>query len=73
MDFFVELETSIGKAKYFCKAKNKQRISDSDLSNAYVKGQSKKLPVLLLSPGDLSKKAVEMINSELKGLSFKKI
>lgn len=73
IDFIVEIPSPVGNLMYYCKAKNKARVSDSDLSNAYVKGQSKKLPVLFLSSGDLSKKAVEMINSELKGLSFKKI
>jgi len=73
IDFIVEIPSPVGNLVYYCKAKNKQRISDSDLSNAYVKGQSKKLPVLFLSSGDLSKKAAEMLNSELKGLGFKKI
>lgn len=73
IDFIVEIPSPVGNLVYYCKAKSKARVSDSDLSNAYVKGQSKKLPVLFLSYGDLSKKAVEMLNSELKGLSFKKI
>lgn len=73
IDFIVEIPSPVGNLMYYCKAKSKQRISDSDLSNAYVKGQSKKLPVLFLSSGELSKKAAEMLGSELKGLSFKKI
>ena len=72
IDFIIEISSAVGNLQYYCKAKNKKRISDSDLSNAYVKGQFKKLPVLVISNGDLSAKAQEMINKELN-LTFKKI
>src|SRR3989338_3612198 len=39
MDFIVELETSIGKAKYFCKAKNRKTVNESDLSTAMMQAQ----------------------------------
>lgn len=72
IDFVVEIPSIVGNLQYYCKAKNKKRISDSDLSNSYVKGQFRKLPVLFISTGDLSTKAQEMINKELN-LAFKKI
>lgn len=73
IDFVVELPSVVGNLQYYCKARNKKRISDSDLSQAYVKGQLKRLPVIVLSPGDLSAKAQEMIGRELSNLTFKKI
>ncbi len=73
IDFLIEIPSVMGNLQYYCKAKNKKRISDSDLSNAYVKGQFKKLPVIVLSPGELSAKAQEMINKELNNLTFKQI
>lgn len=73
IDFVVEIPSVVGNLQYYCKAKNKKRISDSDLSNAYVKGQLKRLPVLVVSTGDLSVKAQEMIGKELSNLTFKKI
>lgn len=73
IEFIVELPSVVGDLQYYCKARNKKRISDSDLSNAYVKGQLKRLPVLVLSPGELSAKAQEMIGKELGNLTFKKI
>ena len=73
IDFVVEIPSVVGSLQYYCKARNKKRISDSDLSNAYVKGQLKRLPVIVLSPGDLSAKAQEMIGRELSNLTFKKI
>ena len=73
IDFIVEIPSVVGDLQYYCKARNKKRISDSDLSNAYVKGQMKRLPVIVLSPGDLSAKAQEMVGKELNNLTFKKI
>ena len=73
LDFIVELPSVVGNLQYYCKARNKKRISDSDLSNAYVKGQLKRLPVIVLSPGELSSKAQDMIGKELSNLTFKKI
>ena len=73
IDFIVEIPSVVGNLQYYCKAKNKKRISDSDLSTAYVRGQLKKLPVLILSPGELSAKAQEMLSKELSNLTFKKV
>lgn len=73
IDFIIEIPSVMGNLQYYCKAKNKKRISDSDLSNAYVKGQFKKLPVIVLAPGELSTKADEMIKKELNNLTFKQI
>lgn len=73
IDFIIEIPSVVGSLQYYCKAKDKKRISDSDLSNAYVKGQFKKLPVIFISSGELSAKAEEMIKKELSNLTFKKI
>lgn len=73
IDFVVEIPSVVGNLQYYCKAKNKKRVSDSDLSNAYVKGQFKKLPVIFLSTGELSTKAQEMIKRELNNLTFKNV
>jgi len=73
IDFIVEVPSVVGNLQYYCKAKNKKKISDSDLSTAYVKGQFRKLPVLIVSTGDLSPKAHDMISKELNNVTFKKI
>ncbi|MBI2647508.1 hypothetical protein HYW99_03455 [Candidatus Woesearchaeota archaeon] len=73
IDFIVEIPSVVGNLQYYCKAKNKKRISDSDLSNAFVKGQFKKLPTIFISTGDLSSKAKEILEKELNNLTFKKI
>lgn len=73
IDFVVEIPSIVGNLQYYCKAKNKKRVSDSDLSSAYVKGQFKKLPVLVVSTGDLSAKAQEILAKELNVITFKKM
>lgn len=73
IDFIIEIPSVVGNLQYYCKAKNKKRISDSDLSNAYVKGQLKRLPVIVLSTGELSTKAREMLGKDLNNLTFKQI
>ncbi|MBN4049116.1 hypothetical protein JYT91_00695 [archaeon AH-315-M20] len=73
IDFVAELQTSIGNVKYFCKSKNKKRISDGDLSSAFMQAQSKGLPLLFLTKGELTKKAKEMMETGKNNILFKKI
>ncbi len=74
VDFLVALPSAVGEITYYCKAKNKKRLNESDISLVYAQGQMKKLPALLVTPGDLTKKAQEMLNSqEFKQLKVKKI
>lgn len=73
MDFIVELETSIGKAKYFCKSKNRKKITESDLSTAMMQAQSRGLPLLFVTTGKISKKATEMLNTDFKNIIYREI
>jgi len=72
IDFIIKIKSPVGDLEYFCKAKNKKRINDADLASALIQGQAKKLPVLFLTTGDLTKKAKEIIK-DLKGIKFTKI
>ena len=73
IDFLIGIQTLIGNLKYFCKSKNKRKISDADLSSAVIQSQSKNLPLLFLTNGILTKKAQEMLNNEFKNITFKRI
>jgi len=73
IEFIVKLESVVGKLEYYCRAKNKKRVSDSDLASALVQGQAKKLPVLFLITGELTKKAKEMLGKEIKGVKVVKV
>ncbi len=72
IDFIISIPSSIGELAYFCKARAKKRINDNDLSNAFVKGQLKKLPVLFLTDGELTTKAKEILERDFK-MHFKQI
>ncbi|MBI2136740.1 hypothetical protein HYU06_06740 [Candidatus Woesearchaeota archaeon] len=56
-DLIITLSTPVGQMQYFCSAKNKQKCNEGDLSAAFVQAQLKKLPLLFLSTGELTKKA----------------
>ena len=73
LDLVIEVPSAVGSLTYYCKAKSKKRISDSDLSSAFVQGQLKKLPVLFLTKGELAKKAKEMLLKEFKNIKIKQI
>jgi len=73
-EFIVDISSNVGKLKYFVKFKDKKKINEGDLSLAYHKGQNKKMPVMFLSKGELTKKANEYLEKELKGqLTFRQI
>ena len=71
-EFIVEIESSIGALTYFCHAKDKKKIGEADMSNAFVQGQLTKLPVLFLVTGTLTKQAEKMMPN-FKGVAYRKI
>ncbi len=73
IDLLVKVPSVIGKLDYLCKAKKKRKISDSDINAIFVEGQIKKLPVLFLTTGTLSKKAQEKLINEFKGVIVDRI
>ena len=72
IDYVLRLPTPVGNIVYYCKATNKKRIMDADISQAFVQGQLKKLPVLFLYSGELMLKA-KTILKELQGVTATKI
>jgi len=74
IDLILKIPSAVGNLEFYCKSKNKKSISDADVSSAIVQGQLKKLPTLLLTTGELSKKAKELLNTELhKSITIKRI
>ncbi|MBW3023174.1 hypothetical protein KY308_03655 [Candidatus Woesearchaeota archaeon] len=72
IDLILSVPSMVGSLEYYCRAKNKSRVNDADLSAAYVQGQIKKLPVMLLTPGSLTKKAEQLLEKEVK-INFVKL
>lgn len=71
-EFIVEINSCVGPLVYYCNAKDKKRVSEADLSNAFVQGQLLKLPVLFVTNGGLTKQA-EKISKDFKGIAVRKI
>ncbi len=72
-EFVIKIPSALGSLSYYCKAIDKKKCSDKDLSSAFVQGQIKKLPILFLTTGELTKKAERMMKKEFIGIVFKKI
>ena len=68
--YVARIPSQIGKLDFYVKIKNKKVITPTDLSLAYSEGQLKKLPVLFISNGVLTKKAQENLAKQFKGQVF---
>lgn len=68
VDLEISVPTAVGRVDYYCKAKNKKKSNDGDLASAYVQGSLKKLPIIYLTTGEVTKKAKEMMHKEFRGM-----
>ncbi len=64
MSFILKVPSAVGEITYYCKAKNKKRCDEKDLSSAYMEAQMKKMPLLFLYTEELGKKAEEMLEAK---------
>jgi hypothetical protein len=68
IEYIIEVPSAIGSINYYCRARSKKKINDTDLTGVYLAGQLKKLPVIFLTNGEISKKAKDMLNSDLQNM-----
>ena len=73
IEFLIQVPSAVGDLEYYCKAKNKKKINDADLASAFAQGQLRKLPVLIITNGELTKRAKEMLQKDFKGMGIKHI
>lgn len=73
LDFIITLPSNVGVLNYYCKAKSKAKVTDGDISTAFVHGQMKKLPILFITLGDLTKSAQELLDKEFRSMFVKRI
>ena len=73
IDFVIEVPSSVGRLVYYCKAKDKKKINEGDLSALFMDSQRRKMPVLFLVTGELTKKAQQLLDSEFKSMNVKKV
>jgi hypothetical protein len=69
----IRIDTKFGKQSYYLIAKDKKSITENDLSLAYQKALSSKMPSLIISPGELNKKAKDHIAEWNNLIKFQKI
>ncbi len=72
-DYVIKVPSAVGFIQYYCRAKNKKSCSDSDLSEAIVQGQIRKLPALFLSSGDLTRQGQALLENDAVNISFRKV
>lgn len=63
INLLLKVPSVVGNLTYFCKAKNKTKCDEKDLSSAYMEAQIKKLPLLFLYTNEFTKKAQEMLDT----------
>lgn len=73
INFVIEFSSVIGKNCYYAKAKNKKKISDKDITEAFEEAQKESLPLLFISNGELTKKAQGFIAENMRGIVFKQV
>ena len=69
----IRINTMFGKQEFFLVAKDKKTISDNDLAIALQTAQSARMPVLVISPGELNKRAQEYIAEWKNLIRFEKM
>ncbi|MBI5003004.1 hypothetical protein HZC31_06465 [Candidatus Woesearchaeota archaeon] len=70
IDCIVAVPTPFGSVQYYCKAKNKKKCSEGEIATAFVAGQMKKLPSLLLAPGEFPKKLLLSIDKDYPNMKL---
>ena len=69
----IRIDTLFGKQSFYLTAKEKKKISTNDLVIAHQNAQSEKMPALLISSGELDKKALEHMQKWKQLIKFEKI
>ena len=72
-NMIVQIPSNVGELSYFVKARHKKSLSEGDFLLAFTEGQNLKFPTLFLSSGDITKKAKEYMDKNLKGMSFQRL
>ena len=69
----VRLDTLFGKQEFYLVGKDKKKITEDDLIIGLQKAQEEKMPLLLMAPGEIDKKAVDYIKTWRNLIKFEKV
>jgi hypothetical protein len=73
LNFVVRVPSNMGDLMYFVKAKNKKKVNEGELLLAFTEGQNLKLPTIYVTNAETTKKAINYMENNMKGLLYKKI
>jgi hypothetical protein len=69
-NFTVRVPSKAGDLKYYVKARKRKRLNEGDLLLAFTEAQGLKLPLLLVSNANLTKKAQAYMDKNLPGMRY---
>lgn len=72
-ELIVRFSSVAGVLNYYLFAKSKKKITEADISMAYNKAHSRKMPLFFLTDGDIAKKSKEYLERDMKGIVFSKL
>ncbi|MCF7861085.1 hypothetical protein K9M79_02480 [Candidatus Woesearchaeota archaeon] len=70
IDLVLSVPTAVGNVGFYTKAKNKKTINDGDISSAILTAESKKMPLVFITTGKMTKKAEDMLSSLNRSVNF---
>ena len=73
IDVIATIPSVIGRVDYFCAVRNKKKSNEGDVSAAVIKAQSRNLPTVFISTGEVTKKTFSMMGKEFKQLIIQKL
>jgi len=73
LNFVVKIPSNVGDLIYFVKAKNKKKVNEGEILLAFTEGQNLKLPTIYVTNAETTKKAINYMEKNMKGLLYKKI
>lgn len=69
----IKINSNIGKLNFLLIAKDKKSITDNDITLAFHQAQLEKIPVFLISKGEINKKAKESLQKYSGLIKFRKL
>jgi hypothetical protein len=69
----IRTDTHLGKQEFYLVAKDKKKVNIEDLVSLQQKSQTEKMPAIILSPGDIDKKALDYYKEWKNLLKHEKI
>lgn len=69
----IRIDAPFGKQEYLLISKTKKKITEDDLTIALHKAHEEKMPALIMSPGEIDKKALDYLKTWRNLIKFEKI